>query len=401
MTDGCETSRLRDGPPKGAYKSVMDEQAIQEILSGRRKTLGAGLLRALLAVAEPAYTGATSLRNCLYDRGILKPHTAGRPVVSVGNITTGGTGKTPMVRWLAERLAQRGYTPAVLMRGYKGRDGWSDEQQLLRNSLPDMPVVAQADRVAGARHLLREYPKTRVILLDDGFQHRRLARDFDLVLVDAVQPFGFARLLPRGLLRERLAGLARADAVVLTRSDLVPTERRRELEAQLHGWTPKAGIYRARHQLTGLRSPATSAAAPPDLRLDWLADQRWIAAAGIGNPAALEQQLRSLPGSYLGGIWFADHYAYDSTDIEQLDKLAHSQGAKTLVVTEKDWTKLGAILRSRPMSVGVVRLAMEIAFDNERGDGLIELLLARLERTASRGRSAVAVTGHCSEMTEP
>ncbi|MGA2502191.1 MAG: tetraacyldisaccharide 4'-kinase, partial [Tepidisphaeraceae bacterium] len=288
----------------------MDERTIHDILGGRRATVGARLLRGLLSLAEPAYAAVMSTRNWLYGRSILKAHQLHAAVISIGNITTGGTGKTPMVQWLARQLRRRGLTPAVLIRGYKGHAGWSDEQQLLRRMLGDVPVLAEPDRVAGANRLLKEHPQTQAILLDDGFQHRRLARDFDLVLVDATNPFGFGHVLPRGLLRERRSGLGRADAIVLTRNDLISPQRRRELESELHGWSPRAAIYRARHQLTGLRSPGADPAAPPDLPLDWLSRRRWIAAAGIGNPAALEQQLRDLPGTFCGGTWFGDHHGF-------------------------------------------------------------------------------------------
>ncbi len=356
----------------------MDERTIHDILGGRRTTAGAILLRGLLSLAEPGYAAVMSARNWLYNRSLLKAHRVNAAVISVGNITTGGTGKTPMVRWLAEQLRRRGLPPAVLMRGYKGNAGWSDEQDLLRKMLGDVPVMAEPDRVAGGNRLLKEHPRTRAILLDDGFQHRRLVRDFDLVLVDATNPFGFGHVLPRGLLRERRSGLNRADAIVLTRSDLISPQQRRELESELHGWSPRAAIYRARHQLTGLRTATADPASAPDLPLDWLAGRRWIAAAGIGNPAALEQQLRGLPGTFCGGTWFADHHDFTEADMTWLQRAATDTGAQALVVTEKDWTKLARIAGASGLQV--LRLNVEMAFDDGRGDGLIDLILARIER---------------------
>ena len=361
-------------------KNDMDERAIHDILGGRRTTAEATLLRGLLALAEPAYAATMSARNWLYDRGILKSHRAGTAVISVGNITTGGTGKTPMVRWLAGQLRLRGLVPAVLMRGYKGNAGWSDEQDLLRKMLGDVPVMAEPDRVAGAKRLLKEHPQTRAILLDDGFQHRRLAREFDLVLVDATNPFGFGHVLPRGLLRERLSGLGRADAIVLTRSDLIPYESRRELESVIHGWSPRAAIYRARHQLTGLRTAGADPATAPDLPLEWLAGRRWIAAAGIGNPGALEQQLRGLPGTFCGGNWFADHHGFTEADMAGIVEAASQAHAEALVVTEKDWTKLAEMAGAFGPGLQPIRLNVEMAFDEGRGNGLIELILARIEK---------------------
>ena len=356
----------------------MHERTIHDILSGRRTTVGATLLRGLLALAEPAYAAAMSARNWLYDRRMLTAHRVNAAVISVGNLTTGGTGKTPMVRWLAEQLRRRGLSPAVLMRGYKGTAGWSDEQELLRKMLGDVPILAEPDRIAGAKRLLKEHPQTRAILLDDGFQHRRLARDFDLVLIDATNPFGFGHVLPRGLLRERRAGLRRADAIVLTRNDLIAPQQRRELESELHGWSSRAAIYRARHQLTGLRTAGADPASPPDLPLEWLTGRRWIAAAGIGNPAALEQQLRGLPGTFRGGTWFADHHNFTEADLAGFRKSAQEDHADVLVVTEKDWTKLSRL--TAPPGLQILRLNVEMAFDNGRGEGLIDLILARIEK---------------------
>jgi tetraacyldisaccharide 4'-kinase len=193
---------------------------------------------------EPLYRGAICLRNAAFDRGWRAIHRPHVPVISIGNITTGGTGKTPMVACIVGKLQALGRRPAVLMRGYhRDRAGRSDEQELLHELLPGVPVLAQPDRVAAAQRLQREHPDANVIVLDDGFQHRPIGRDLDIVLIDATNPFGFGRLLPRGLLREPPAELQRADAVIVTRADTLTGEQRTALDRQikaLHGHPPLA-----------------------------------------------------------------------------------------------------------------------------------------------------------------
>src|SRR5687768_14020692 len=177
---------------------TFSEQFAHDLMSGRLRGVGPSLLRALLRAAELPYAGAMRIRNKLYDAGLCKAHELDVPVISVGNITAGGTGKTPVVRWLVTQLRSRGMAPAVLMRGYRrGSQRSSDEQALLAEALafPGEPTVvhAEADRVAGGRKVLREN-HVSTLVLDDGFQHRRLARDFDLVLIDATQPFGYGHV---------------------------------------------------------------------------------------------------------------------------------------------------------------------------------------------------------------
>src|SRR5687767_11141712 len=168
-------------------------------MSGEQAGLVAGVLRTGMSAAEPFYAAVAAARNRLFDAGLRKSHLLPRPVVSVGNITTGGTGKTPVVRWLAERLRDHGRRVAVLARGYGATAGEAgDEQVMLDHLLNDgttdarrVVLVANPDRVAAATRLLGERPETDAFVLDDGFQHRRLARDLDVVLVSATSPFGY------------------------------------------------------------------------------------------------------------------------------------------------------------------------------------------------------------------
>ncbi len=190
----------------------------RDLVSGRRKGLAATFTRGVLRVAEMPYALAVSARNRRYDRGAHLTHRAGVPVISVGNLTLGGTGKTPMVKWLAQRLQNSGVRVAIVSRGYGAANGApNDEAMELAAALPNVPHIQSRDRVAAAARAIQGF-HSQVLLLDDGFQHRRLARDLDIVLLDALEPFGFEHVFPRGTLREPLAGLRRADFVCLSRA---------------------------------------------------------------------------------------------------------------------------------------------------------------------------------------
>ena len=201
----------------------MNEQRLLSIMSGEAKGCGPALVRGLMALAAPACTPwALQPKTRLTIPGWAKAHDLGRPTVSIGNWTTGGTGKTPMVAWVARQLAHAGHRPCVLLRGYKSKNSISDEAEELRQLLGARALVAPAPTAwPEAARMLAAHPEISCFVLDDGFQHRLAGRDLDLVLVDATNPWGYDRMLPRGLLREKKAGLRRADAVIVTRADRV------------------------------------------------------------------------------------------------------------------------------------------------------------------------------------
>ncbi len=325
----------------------MSPERMDAIHSGRAKDVTARLLRALTASVEPAYRLGVSRRNRSFDRnsGVIR---AGRPVVSVGNITTGGTGKTPVVAWLARRLYAAGRRPVILMRGYRGKDGASDEAELLRRALapldpstsdPAVPVIVNPDRVAAAEQTIGSRAMTSLFILDDGFQHRRLARDFDLVLIDATRPFGFDRLLPRGQLREPLASLNRADAILLTRVDLVESDELERIEGVLrvHSAAP---TFRCSHVIDVVVKGTDRPTARESIEM--LAGKRVFAFCGVGNPEAFFESLRRARARIVGTHAFADHNAYNDDDLKQIRKQAERAGAERIMTTSKDAAKLNA-----------------------------------------------------------
>ena len=282
--------------------------------------------RWLLLPGWLAYRPVVALRNAAYDRGLAPVQRATVPVISVGNLAVGGTGKTPVVAWLAERLRARGHRPAILMRGYRGHGAANDEARMLGGA-----VVCDPDRVRGAARAVAE--GATCVLLDDGFQHRRLHRDLDLVLIDATRPWGGGGVLPLGLLRESLADVRRAHALIITRSDQVDPVALAHITARLAA--PGRPLLYARHAPVALTPLMGGASRPPSA----LAGQAVVLASGLGNPDGFERTARALEWRVIEHARFPDHHAYTAAEAIALGELA-TRHAATLVVTAKDAVKL-------------------------------------------------------------
>lgn len=336
----------------------------------------ARLVRALLGILEIPYALLMRTRNRLYDQNLLPSGPLGRATISIGNLTTGGTGKTPLVRWLAEQLHQRGWHPAVLLRGYAARHGMGDEEAelrtLLSSTLGDGALVqAGPSRLASARRVLTDHPQVDLFLLDDAFQHRRARRDMDLVLINAAEPFGFGHVLPRGLLREPLCGLQRADAIILTRTDAVSPDGLQSIIRTLRTYNPSAPIYRTLHTITGWIDPA-GAFHPPDA----IQNQPISLFCGIGDPASFERLVRSMGAIIAGTCFFPDHHPYTRQDLNQL-----AARAPLLVTTEKDWVKIAPLIsHTNPPPIWRARLALQWLDDDDHK------LLSRIESRMGKAR---------------
>jgi tetraacyldisaccharide 4'-kinase len=294
-------------------------------------------------------------------------------VISVGNLSMGGTGKTPLVAWIARRLQERGVRVTLVSRGYGAAAGQqNDEARELAQKLPDVPHLQNPDRVAAAQQGIAELG-SQAILLDDGFQHRRLARDLDILLLDAVEPFGFGRVFPRGALREPISGLRRADIIALSRADMVGAAERGRIRAIAQRYAPQAAWIEMRHAPARLRSLEGSEA-----KLERLAGQPLAAFCGIGNPAGFRHTLTECGYDVRGLREFADHHAYSSADAATLVEWATQLGARALVCTHKDLVKLAACdFASLP--VWAIEIGLEITVGEER---LIERLDRVLPATA-------------------
>jgi len=329
----------------------MQPERIHRVLGGRDRDPSAALLRGLTALAEPAYTAAVTLRNRRYDRQKHAEVTLGKPVISIGNLTTGGTGKTPLVIDLARWLRQEGIHPAVLLRGYKSNEHGSDEQAELQHALgKHVPVVANADRAVAAEQAFERRPDLDVFLLDDGFQHRKVHRDLDLVLLDAREPFGYGRVLPRGLLREPLHHLSRADAVLVTRCDRASLDELEGLDRTVARLTGRPPLAHIEHAWAGVTDQTGL-----HLGLDALAGETVVAAAGVGQPAAFFEMVDEHAGRLAKTFAYPDHHDFIEDDLRQVFREARSLKAGAVVVTEKDWVKWAAVLGTFEPPITVLR----------------------------------------------
>ncbi len=423
----------------------MDEAALNELLSGRRREIAAKGLRGVLQVASWGYASVMSLRNLAYSKQWLPVHQVSVPVISLGNITTGGTGKTPMAAWIANWLVSQGRKPGLLSRGYRslnrkshgkfekspfldnappvdmsqrendspilnrscGAHGLSaaegarvrgltppgspdqrasdnpilnpscdahgppaavgnDEKLVLDRLCPGVPHLQQRDRVTSAGRLIAEFG-CNVLLLDDGFQHRRLYRDLDLVLVDALKPWGYGHVLPRGLLRESMSALRRADLVVITRADQCSADQLQALRDELR-------------QIRGCSDCAEIAFKPTQLvDVNWqphalssVAGKKAFAFCGIGNPDGFRKTVSSLRVNCDLIQGFPDHYHYQMNDLVKLAKTARENSVDVVFTTQKDIVKI-----STDAWDGPPLFAVEIGVEFIHGRELLENRLVR------------------------
>lgn len=296
-----------------------------------------------LAPLAALYGLGVGLRNALHDRGVWRTVDSGLPVISVGNLAVGGTGKTPATIWLAGQLAAAGHAPAILTRGYGRRsrlpvllapgrqertpDEAGDEPLEMAAALPGVPVMVAADRALGAR-LVRRACRPDLLLLDDGFQHRRLARDVDLVLLDARAPFGNGRLLPAGPLREPIGALRRAQLVLLTRAERVAPAALAAAEAAVRArLVPGAWLGVAEHRITGLAPLAGPAGAPP------APGSAVAVAAGIADPAGFAAAVGAAGWPAAEVVALADHARVGPAERARVVAMA---AGRPVVTTRKD-----------------------------------------------------------------
>ncbi|MBF0331107.1 MAG: tetraacyldisaccharide 4'-kinase [Candidatus Omnitrophica bacterium] len=346
------------------------KEFLKRVITDKDKSMAGSALKPFLWLLSWLYTGAVVLKRWLYHVGVMKVHKAGCPVISIGNITAGGVGKTPLVIFMAEFLRKRGLKPVILTRGYMGRAPMaeSDEAKMLAERLGGVTVMVDPDRVRATIKAEQRSP-VDVFVLDDGFQHWRLKRDLDLVAIDATDPFGNGRLLPRGLLREPLSALKRADLFILTKTDIGHQHVPR-LRSVLHKINPRCGIVETVHApvaivniLTGERSAELS-----------LLKDRMAAMCAIGSPDSFAGTLKAQGAQVERLFAFDDHYVYDAGDVTDIVRFCVERKISKVVTTHKDAVKIRAF---SSMFSGVSFLVLEIDIKVTYGENE---LFSRIDR---------------------
>jgi tetraacyldisaccharide 4'-kinase len=345
------------------------------LISGSKAGFAAAFLRVLAGIVSCAYSTVIQIRNFLYSRGIMKSFAVTQaglkttdrtqqtvPVISIGNITAGGTGKTPMVIWLCNYLQNKGLKCSILTRGYKSAAGQNDEPAMLAKNCPDAAVVINPDRLEGAIEAVKKY-RAQVLIMDDGFQHRRLHRDIDIVTIDATRPFGFGKMLPAGLLREPIKSLRRANAAIITRSDLVSDNDLSALTDTIKKNNPDVAVAQTVH------SPLYAISTGDEkIPLKKLNGKTVFAFCGIANPEAFFATLDTTGVKIAGTRIYDDHHSYTAENIGEIRQQAKQFGAVMILTTEKDFHKI-----SMPGD-NIAYLAVKIGFTagEEKITGLIE-----------------------------
>jgi tetraacyldisaccharide 4'-kinase len=339
------------------------------------------LFGAVLSALSQVYGTIVRLRSLLYRFHLLKTNRLSCTVVSIGNITLGGTGKTPAVISVARFFAQRQRHPVVVSRGYGRKneseilvvsDGQSmlvntriggDEPVLIASRLPGVPVVVGSNRYLAARQALLQF-HSDIVILDDGFQHRRLKRTLDIVLVDGADPCGNGKLFPAGILREPIAALKRAQAVIITRAD--KTENREGLKTIIRRST-QAPIFTAYHQPVDVVDCSSGDVLP----LSALRGVKALAFSGIARPASFFSMLAALGVDVAGESVYPDHYAYAKSDLAHIYEKAADARVNMIITTEKDMVRLRDL---KPEGIWALRIELAVV-EREEWEQLLSRLL--------------------------
>jgi tetraacyldisaccharide 4'-kinase len=317
----------------------------RRVVSGEARGLGASLVRAALVPPSWLYGTAVAVRNLGYDLGFVRPRRLGLPAIAVGNLTAGGTGKTPFTHWLVAEILRRGARPAVLSRGYGASaalGGRNDETLLLERLFPGILHFEGADRRSLGRAAIRA--GAQVLVLDDALQHRPVMPHLAIALIDATEPFGYGRLLPRGLLREPVrTGLGRVDVAIVTRADQVPREEVERVRGELERLSPHLPTGVAVHRPVALEVEAREPAGGKRARSDEpssLRGRRVYLFSGLANPGAFEATARGLGAEVVGHDVRPDHEPHPPTVIEAAAARARGARADLLLTTRKDRVRM-------------------------------------------------------------
>ncbi len=363
---------------------------IRSVVDGTDKSAFARACRFLLSFVSVPYSLVVRLRGRLFDFGLLSAKQVARPVVSIGNLTLGGVGKTPFVGWLTDVLERANHKPGLISRGYKNKEQsaalsssetvgssdsfaryeiFNDEARELALRFPTTPHFLGAKRDEVAEALLTKRADVDVILLDDAFQHGRIIRDLNVVLLDALNPFGGGRVFPAGYLRESLSGLKRADVVLLNRADLVDESARASIRTRVAKITPRAlwgEIAQRPRDVFWRRKDALIKRVDVESWRESTRELRFVAFCGLGAPAGFQATLEREGLDVASFVAFPDHYVYAQDDFRRLREETSRVGADAFVTTTKDFVKLERFVDdSAPvyaLGIGVEFLSGEAEF---------------------------------------
>lgn len=331
----------------------------RSLLSGESTGPLAVMTRTGLYGASLLYGLGSRFRRFQYDHERKPIHRVDVPVISVGNLTTGGTGKTPIVCDLCSRLRSMGLRVAIISRGYgAGDSGINDEAMELAERLPDVPHVQHPDRVEAARIAVEEL-EAEVLVMDDGFQHRRLHRDLNIVVLDATCPFGFGYQLPRGYLREPTSSLRRADFIFVTRTDQIDELDLRQIELAVRGHNDHAPIIHTRHRPSSIG--IENGSSEP---IESIQGREVALFSAIGNPDAFEQTAKDCGANVIDHLALPDHDPYDRETRERLQQwvldLKSNRSVDWVLCTHKDFVKIATDSISNT-KLGYMQIALELA----------------------------------------
>lgn len=377
---------------------------IRRYIDGSSRDASAKAFRFFAQFVSVPYSLVIRLRNLLYDQETLRSTRVSCVTIAIGNVTLGGVGKTPFVAWLTEYCLSLGLTPGLVSRGYKSKEQEEHFKDFVKNvsgsnvplanllaehlndeaceqaiRFPTVPHFLGSKRVETARRLLLQNPNVNVLILDDAFQHRRIERDLNIVVLDALNPFGGGKVVPAGFLREPLSGLKRADVVALNRSDLISAKERESIRQQVEKFVPNlcwieifqrprdVSCYMKRED--ALIEPSKSLELKRFDYPTWRElnkTSRFVAFCGLGAPTGFQKTLQNEKINVLDFLSFPDHCAYSSKDFDEIVRKIHDCQADALITTMKDFVKLSRL--ANELSVPIYALGIGVDFISGRQD---------------------------------
>ena len=357
------------------------------IINGQWKGIFPSTIKCLLSIISYLYRIILKLRYFFFEIGLFKKETADVPIISVGNITLGGTGKTPLIEHIAIYLKKRSKKVAILSRGYGAKkvinksenlnnlEMCNDEHLMLRENLSDVPNLINSNRILSARKAIENY-KVDFLLLDDGFQHIKLKRSLDIVTFNSLNPFGYEKVFPRGFLREPFQGLKRADLFVITHSNLCSHSDLKNIYNRLNNLNNDIPIIETIHDSLHLENINNSTIS----RIEWLKGKKIYAFCAIGNPESFSKSLLHQNAQLVKFNPFVDHHFYTHNELEEIIKEACDLNVEAIVTTQKDKVKIVDILTKKELNdiripLIVVKITIKIVKGSETFERIIDGLL--------------------------